>query len=510
MRHGRAAVSLALLVTVVALGTLVARRPATAGLVIRTVALGQLNLLSQTIVDQQAGRAVILTSPQGPDPHCRVLVLDTHTGALLSSVDVGTAAFTVVLDKRNGRIFVSAGNTGPGRVYMLDEKSGAVLRTVRVGWFPSAMALDEHTGRLFVANANISHPAGGPGTVSVLDVRSGQILRSVTVGQRPEAVVVDQLIGRVFIMNAGSASVTVLDAASGRVLQTAPVGLDPTMLAIDQRTERAFAFGRHDVRVFDITRWWVMRTVALTLGGSPIGIADERAGRVLVANSGSKVVPVLDARTGALLYTLHVSGGPAWPTLDERSGRTYLIMGNNGTSNRLSVLETTTGRVLYTIPTPPYAGVVVDSQAGRFFVVTTNTVGTYDTRHGRLVHALTFGPKPLPPWPDEMIAPLFLVLAPRAGRAIVMDDITARVSVLDVHSGTILHTIHVGPQPVAALVDERAGHALVISLGGGTEQAPDPWAWVPSWLRERLPVLPQRAPGPRTVPASVTMIDVTR
>jgi hypothetical protein len=63
MRHGRAAVSLALLVTVVALGSLVARRSATAGLVIRTVTLGQLNLLSQTIVDQQAGQAIVLTSP---------------------------------------------------------------------------------------------------------------------------------------------------------------------------------------------------------------------------------------------------------------------------------------------------------------------------------------------------------------------------------------------------------------------------------------------------------------
>jgi YVTN family beta-propeller protein len=250
------------------------------------------------------------------------------------------------------------------------------------------MALDERTGRLFVANATLSNPAGDPGTVSVLDVRSGQVLRSVTVGERPEGVVVDQPIGRVFIMNSGSASVSVLDAATGRALQTVPVNLDPTTLVIDQRTERAFAFGRHDVRVFDIMRWRVVRIVALTLGGGPIGIVDERAGRVLVANTGSKIVPVLDAWTGVLLYTLHVSGDPAWPTLDERSGRTYLIMGNNGTSNRLSVLETSTGRVLYTIPTAPYAGVVVDSQAGRFFVVTTNTVGTYDTEHGTKVARL--------------------------------------------------------------------------------------------------------------------------
>jgi hypothetical protein len=116
MSHGRVAVRLALLVTVVVLASLVMGRPATTGLVIRTVALGLLNLLNQTIVDQQAGRAIVLTSAQGPDSHCRLLVLDTHSGALLSRVDVGPAAFTAVLDKRNGRIFVSAGNTGPGHV----------------------------------------------------------------------------------------------------------------------------------------------------------------------------------------------------------------------------------------------------------------------------------------------------------------------------------------------------------------------------------------------------------
>src|SRR5437764_2914800 len=152
MRHRRAGIGLALAVALVVLGSIVGGRHTPAGLVIRTDMLGQLNLLNQTIVDQLAGRAIVLTSPQGPDPHCRVLVLDTHTGARLSNVDVGAVAFTAVLDKRNGRIFMSAGNTGRGRVYTLDEHSGALLRTVRVGWFPSAMALDERTGRLFVAN----------------------------------------------------------------------------------------------------------------------------------------------------------------------------------------------------------------------------------------------------------------------------------------------------------------------------------------------------------------------
>ena len=35
-------------------------------------------------------------------------------------------------------------------------------------------------------------------------------------------------------------------------------------------------------------------------------------------------------------------------------------------------------------------------------------------------------------------------------------------------------------------------------------------AWLKQRLRHRLPFLPQQAPSPRTIPASVTTIDVTR
>jgi hypothetical protein len=58
----------------VVLGSIVGGHRTPAGLVMRTVTLEPLNLLNQTIVDQRAGRAIVLTSPQEPDPHCRVLL----------------------------------------------------------------------------------------------------------------------------------------------------------------------------------------------------------------------------------------------------------------------------------------------------------------------------------------------------------------------------------------------------------------------------------------------------
>jgi hypothetical protein len=48
------------------------------------------------------------------------------------------------------------------------------------------------------------------------------------------------------------------------------------------------------------------------------------------------------------------------------------------------------------------------------------------------------------------------------------------------------------------------------SAGGGTVRVPNPWGWVPPWLRSVLPFLPPGLPRTRTVPASVTIIDTSR
>ncbi len=471
---------------------------------LRMVTLAPLNLPNQTLIDQDRGRAIILTSPYGPDPQCRVLVLDTHTGALLGNTDVGPVPFSLALDHRAGRIFVSTGNTGQGQVAMVDERTGRFLGTVGVGYFPSAMAVDERTGRLFVVNATINSAlTGGRGTVSVIDTRSGRVLQTVMVGTHPGEIVVDAQMGRVYVMNAGHNSVSVLDARSGRVLRTLVIGQDPTAVLIAQEANRVFAFGRTDARVFDAATGHLTRTVPL--GVDPTATIDERAERVVVATLGGDTVSILDARTGDRVRTLHVRGGSTWPIVDEPSGRTFI---SNLDSARISVLETRSGHVAYTVPAPPYAGVLVGPTVGRFFVVNSNSVTIRAIADGRLVRTLLFSPKPIPPGVDEVVAHLSVALDERSGRALVTNYDTATVTTLDTRTGAVLHTTHVATAPVAALIDQRAGHALVMSLGGGAQQVPDPWRWMPSWLRRRVSFLP--LPRHRTTPSMATLLDVTR
>ena len=107
-----------------------------------------------------------------------------------------------------------------------------------------------------------------------------------------------------------------------------------------------------------------------------------------------------------------------------------------------------------------------------------------------------------------------VVVDERAGRVVVL---TSRllgtinsVSILDARTGAILRTLPVGVAANGmAVVDERTGHVLVLD-GPHILPVPDAWAWLPAWLRRRLPFLPPPGRRSRIVPGGVTMIDPTR
>jgi hypothetical protein len=58
-------------------------------------------------------------------------------------------------------------------------------------------------------------------------------------------------------------------------------------------------------------------------------------------------------------------------------------------------------------------------------------------------------------------------------------------------------------------VDERDGRVFVIN-GPSSVTLPDPWAWLPVWLRRRVPFLPPPGRHSHIVLGAVSEIDPTR
>jgi DNA-binding beta-propeller fold protein YncE len=159
------------------------------------------------VVDKRTGRAFVIN--QNSDS---VSVLDTHSGALVHTTNIGKDLFALAVDEQTGRVFVASGNTFGvnGSVSILDAVSGRLVRSVTVGMLPAAVAVDARSGRVFVANKGPLDSNLVPlnnGTVAVLDARGGAVLRTVVVGTYPTAIAVDERAGRAFVVNASGTTV---------------------------------------------------------------------------------------------------------------------------------------------------------------------------------------------------------------------------------------------------------------------------------------------------------------
>ncbi len=317
---------------------------------------------SGAIIDAGRGRAIMCSRVAG-----LLSVLDTRRMQVIQRVPVGgTCPTDLAVDVRRGRVYVP---TGLG-VRVLVTRTGTVLRTVALPAHTQAVAVavDPRTGCAFVT--------GSGNTVSILDGRGAALVRTVTVGQNPGPVVVDASSGRVFVVNSGADSVSMLDARTGTVLRTVPVGAFPVALAVDGRTGRVFVVnqgGGGSVSTLDTTTGTVVATTPV--GGAPLAVAiDARTGRVFVTGTATGTatgaaggaphlspfldrlivdvagvwrhlrhqdtghVSVLDAHSGALLYTAAVGQGPSAVAVSERTDQAFIA---NFNSNSVSVLDAT-------------------------------------------------------------------------------------------------------------------------------------------------------------------------
>jgi len=423
----------------------------------------------------------------------------------------------VAVDNRTAHAFVTSDsdNRIGGHVVMLNAPSGVLRRTVALPLLPGVLALDSRAARVYVVGAT---DTASDGAVSLLDARSGRLLHTIALPVLPRGIAVDERTGRVYIGSAGAGStgsrgvVTVLDATTGRRLYTLSVAGDPWALAVDDRTRHLVIAGFRWVTsggggyatthltTLDARSGRVIRDLSLGRVGLNALAVDDHAGRAVAltanffgssgVNPNSGAVQILDTTTGALVRSTPLTGLPVALVADVRTGR--LIVTHFGSAR---VVTTQTG---------PGGGVqgrsvsLVPTGKGR--------VSVLETRSGRLLRTTQV---------DGVPGAIALGVTP--GRILVASASLAgtsgqpagggTITLLDASTGAIQRVAR-----VAATLNERTlavdtPTGRVFTLNDGIARAPhDPWGWIPSWLRTRLPFLPARPVQTRAVPASVTAL----
>lgn len=276
-----------------------------------------------------ASYAVASETAAGPTPHFPAV--DGTTGHVLVSnpaaatvtelvvgsgpvrtFAVGNVPHTVVVDDASRRAFVT--NKGSSSVSVVDLTTGGVSQFA-VGPNPHGLAIDATYGRLYVTSIDADR-------LEAYDLETLEPVATVPVGDGPWGVSVGP--GRVAVTDTAADTVHILDRASLEVLDVVTVGAGPwnstflggTLFVTLEKPGEVVAVRDGNV---------VWRS---DVGAAPHGIvADGRRGTVLAAVTGSDVVVVLDARTGAVLDTIEVKDAPAGMAIAP-SGRVFV--GNQG------------------------------------------------------------------------------------------------------------------------------------------------------------------------------------
>ena len=120
----------------------------------------------------------------------------------------------------DGRYVYVADEVGQS-VSIIDTPTGAITATTQVGIGPFGAALAPNGSRAYIANL-------GPGTLSVLDTNTHQVTATVALGgPGTDPFSVTATAQAIYVTEQGTNALAVIDPVTLKILATIPVGTSP-------------------------------------------------------------------------------------------------------------------------------------------------------------------------------------------------------------------------------------------------------------------------------------------
>ncbi len=173
-----------------------------------------------------------------------------------------------------------------------------------------------------------------------------------------------------YVANASTNNITVFDKKELRVVGMLATGAGPSGIAFDARRQRAYVtLAREDgIEVIDLMAGDTIARIRLQAGDQPTGPAITPSGNLLlVANSGSNTVSLIDPLAAMELVRLPVGSEPHSVLIDRAGNRAYVF---NSLSGTVTVIDLARQVVTASLPTggEPLRGAI--NRAGdRLFVI---------------------------------------------------------------------------------------------------------------------------------------------
>jgi YVTN family beta-propeller protein len=165
-------------------------------------------------------------------------------------------------------------------------------------------------------------------TITVFDKKSGEVSAVITTGRGPEAIALDQKAGRAYVSLSGDDTVEVLDVTAGSFIDRIHLSVNdgPRELSLtpDGRTLLVVNTSSRILSIIDIRT--LAETGRIPVGEGPRSVLIDREGkRAYVFNELSNTITVIDIANRAAIVTLSTDIGPKRGQFNRKGDKLYVI-----------------------------------------------------------------------------------------------------------------------------------------------------------------------------------------
>jgi gliding motility-associated-like protein len=268
-----------------------------------------------------------------------VSVINTATGSLLTTVNVGRSPFGVSVSPDGSKVYIS--NSAGSSVSVISTANNNVVSTIVVGLQPNALCISPDGGRVYVSNSRSN-------TVSVINTATNLVTATVFVGKTPFGIALSPDGSRLFVVNSADNTVSVVNTATNAIISTIQAGSSPYGIAVSPDGGRIYVANENanTLAVFNTATNVQLATIAVGTGPYAVAVSPDGS-LVYVSDLYSNAVSVISAVNYQVIANIHVGGGPGGISVSSDGGELYVA---NTTDNTVSVINTATNTVISTIP----------------------------------------------------------------------------------------------------------------------------------------------------------------
>lgn len=303
------------------------------------------------------------------------------------------APISVAVNPTTDMIY-AAHTPGADSISVISGTTNKTVSVIKVGTDPVDVAVNPVTNMIYTTNSNSQ-------SVSVISGTTNSVVATVQVGENPRHILINTETNVIYIANEGSRTISVIDGKTNNVVDTILVcnisGAESTF-AIDQTENKIYVTCTGPDGAIDVISGTINKVIdTIHVGLDPTNVVfNPNTNMLYTANNGDYTVSVVSAKTDKVVATIPVDLFPSVVAVNPDTNMIYVANESNCSSDKLSVMDGETNKVVAKISIGCAQNIAIDSSNNIIYAVhySSNSISIISGKTNTVIDTIPVGALP--------------------------------------------------------------------------------------------------------------------